>query len=61
MEENSPLYEFLEAMGLPLDVSVRFVAELIAKEKLDPNSITVEDLRRITKHYLQEMLNDLPT
>lgn len=61
MEDKSLIHEFIEATGLPLEIAVRFLAELMVKENLDPQTVTVEDLRRLTKNYLMELLNDLPT
>lgn len=60
MEEKSLIHEFIEATGLPMDIAVRFMAELFVKENIDPTTVTVEDLRRLTKNYLMELLNDLP-
>ncbi len=61
MEEKSLLHDFIEGTGLPVEIAVRLIAELLVKENLDPNTVTVEDLRRLTKNYLQDFLNDLPT
>jgi hypothetical protein len=44
-----------------VEIAVRLIAELLVKENLDPNSVTVEDLRRLTKNYLMDFINDLPT
>jgi len=61
MEEKSLIQDFIEATGLPLEIAVRLLAELLVKENIDPMTVTVEDLRRLTKNYLMDLLNDLPT
>ena len=61
MEDNSLLKEFIDATGLPLEIAVRIVAELMVEEKVDPQTITVEDLRNITAAYLRNAFEDVST
>lgn len=60
MEEHSLLAEFVKATGLPLEVVTHLMAKLIVENGIDPQALSLEDLREITGQYLLDVFSDLP-
>ncbi len=56
MEGLSLLRALIEATGLPQDAVDREIQRLCVAHNLNPESITLEDLRDVLASYLQDVL-----
>ena len=56
--DDSLLAEFIGALSLPEEISIDFVARLLVQHNIDPQSITIEDLRLIAASVLLEAIAD---
>ena len=60
MDEHSLLVEFIKATGLPLEAVTHLLAKLIIENGIDPQELSLEDLRNMTEQYLLDVFSDLP-
>ena len=56
MEGIGLLRALIEATGLPADAVEREMQRLIESKGLSPDQITLEDIRELLAHYLQDVL-----